>query len=222
MHKALNALARVSNPRLVRIYSQNIDGLERKAGLECMPDQMARDTGMGGTWGKEPECILMHGEVGVLKCNKCHKRTPAVFHHAELSQGRYPQCNCTRASNLRELRGLMKYCILLYNDTSPNSEDIAEYMTRDLEALGRARNPLLMVVGTRATISDIQQFIKKVPTGVSVWINPEDPPAALKFTHHVKGDCQSFGEQLLAYIQRHHRVNIQPVQRHVRPLWDAR
>jgi NAD+-dependent protein deacetylase SIR2 len=90
-HYFINALDQQN--QLLRLYTQNIDGLETKAG-------------MSGMWGAEttkktypkPRMVMVHGVLDSVRCRLCSGKFPWTRdYNAEFGNGRAP--NCPTCSN---------------------------------------------------------------------------------------------------------------------------
>ena len=75
--------------RLVRVYTQNIDGLEEEAGL--------RLHALDG--GPEGEVVQLHGDLRWLRCGLCHAKFPIEPHQASYQRGEPVACpDCKRTA----------------------------------------------------------------------------------------------------------------------------
>jgi len=211
--------------KFLRIYSSNIDGLEEMAGLRCYPNQLSErgDVGMD-LWGRDSECILLHGSVTALKCSKCSRRVLSMDHFPLLSKGKVPQCQCPRLVSfperpLRERVGGLRHCVLLYGQEHPESKEIGKIMSNDLKAWSRSKAPLLCVVGSTATNPTIKGFIEQLMSSTDnakgVWINTESPGSSHPITHILKGDCQSLAVRTFGDVPLKGGAPLHP-----RPIWD--
>ena len=89
-HALLKALS--CHGILGRTYTQNIDGLELKAGLT--------------TVGEEPNCVQLHGSVMKLQCTQCGFTEHTDRHFPSLSSGKLPPCpQCEIRIESRKLEG---------------------------------------------------------------------------------------------------------------------
>ena len=180
-HKFLKFLK--DRSKIMRIYTQNIDGLEYRVGL--VEDEAVQD-------GKK--LIDVHGNLGLLSCTICSFETPFK---GELIQEYYegvgrccPQCqensDARKAKGKRSLPiGILTPSILLYNDHGsagssfnkerPNftvgykmshvCEEIGYYMSLDAPKpttpANRKRAPeLVLVMGTSCKVIGIKKWIK--------------------------------------------------------------
>lgn len=155
-HTLLGALSR--HGVLGRIYTQNIDDLELKAGLT--------------TVGDEPNCVQLHGSVMKVQCTQCSYTEHTVHHFRALSSGELPPCpQCQMTIKMRisdgkrvgSKGGLLRPAIILYRESHPKSEDI-----ESIQSLDRSKADNLLVVGTSlkthgsvSLIKTMSTFIKK-------------------------------------------------------------
>ncbi|KAJ7571894.1 DHS-like NAD/FAD-binding domain-containing protein, partial [Mycena floridula] len=143
-HKMMLSIKRQG--RLCRVYTQNIDGLERKVGLD---DQC---------------CIQLHGSLQRLRCHQGHV-LPLSELLADLSPDKMPQClQCSvpdqHRNNPRPARNrhpiYLDYDIIMYGDHHPDQADIGAMLSADL-----CRADLLVVVGTSLTTETAKKVPKK-------------------------------------------------------------
>lgn len=147
--------------RLQRVYTQNIDGLEEKAGLSF---------GHGGgdvpsakrkrTFGRSqsdsalmtaqkplfPRAIPLHGSLSTLSCALCAHTLPLDDSQAsrdalsQLRAGEAVECSaCSASESVREAAGLrprgvgrMKADIVLYNGENSSAEQVGMCVERDI------------------------------------------------------------------------------------------
>jgi NAD-dependent SIR2 family protein deacetylase len=135
-HKLLGALQALGI--LGRVYTQNIDDLEIKAGLT--------------TGGRYLNCVQLHGSVMEVICTQC-SFTEHVYHHfLSLKSGTLPSCpQCETRIEEKRIKGkrvavrggLLRPAITLYGESHPKGEDIAE-----IQVLDEWKADNLLVVGT--------------------------------------------------------------------------
>ena len=158
-HRFLVRLSKAG--KLQRVYSQNIDELEYKAGLPT---------------GK---VILLHGTLHHVHCMVCGHSEPLQPHHSSFQQG---QCvACTRCKSLGTERqkkrtglregqrvGTLRPSVLLYNEG--NAKDITKQMRQD-----RRRKPTIVIIGTSLKVTGLKKAIKDISHKASqVWlVNPD-------------------------------------------------
>ena len=84
--------------RLVRVYTQNIDGLEEEAGL-----RMYALDGTGAA--AEGDVVQLHGDLRWLRCGLCHAKFPLAPHMASYKRGEPVPCpDCRRIAAERYVR----------------------------------------------------------------------------------------------------------------------
>jgi NAD-dependent SIR2 family protein deacetylase len=198
-HKLLGALQSVGI--LGRVYTQNIDDLEIKTGLT--------------TGGNYPNCVQLHGSAMEVICTQC-SFTEHVYHHFfALKSGELPSCpQCNSRIEERRVQGkrslgysgLLRPAIILYGESHPKGEDIAE-----IQDLDEKKADGLLVVGTSLKTFGSVDLIKKL--SANIWKNQrgqvyymdlQNPPANLfgVFHHIFQTDCQKFAEYMLKELDK--------------------
>jgi NAD+-dependent protein deacetylase SIR2 len=96
-HKFIKTLD--SKKRLLRSYTQNIDGLEERLGLVGTSNETARITCKGKTKvrNREVRNVQLHGDIHRVRCTMCSKEYPCTSRYLEVfSTGDCPDCpECT-------------------------------------------------------------------------------------------------------------------------------
>lgn len=145
---------------LTRHYTQNIDGLESKAGLCC-----------DGFTTKETESVLLHGTLDCIKCIMCMDTQPfsdSVIE--EYKKGNSVECTaCLKASEARKAAGrrasavgIYRPDIVLYNEAHAQGDEISELLAHDL-----AKGPdALLVVGTSLKVPGVRRMVKDIAKAV--------------------------------------------------------
>ena len=195
---------------LRRIYSQNIDCLELKSGLNCRPMN-----------DQHPICVPLHGTLEQLRCSSCQSCFLLEAYQDVLSTGIFPQCvNCETTAKERAHKNLrnrktvayLRPDIILFGEEHPYGEDIMDIQTEDMQHVD-----LLLVVGTSMkipgilkTIRQFSQTIKgkhgnrKFPSG-SIYINKEigsKEQCCRVFDIWLEGDCQEFAITMLKQMDK--------------------
>ena len=148
----------------MRLYTQNIDGLEEEVGLSVVPLG-----GQRGVWEPPKQTVVqLHGSFRTLRfrCTMCH-RTQEMADHFEntlqkvLEAKDVPRCReCpARARNLPSRNatvGILRPDVVLYNEEHPHGWEIQQIMTADCDE----PLDLLLVIGTRMNIPGIQGAIQ--------------------------------------------------------------
>jgi len=88
--------------RLLRVYTQNIDGLEEAAGLTMHAlDGGATKASSGGA-AAAGEVVQLHGDLRFLRCSVCQAKTPLSPHKASYKRGEPVPCSdCRRTAEER-------------------------------------------------------------------------------------------------------------------------
>lgn len=172
--------------RLLRLYSQNVDGLET-----CMEPLQTRVPLSKGAEGKWPRTIQLHGGLTKMVCTKCHELSDFdadIFDEATATPPMCPTCETVNdiRTNHEGKRshgvGWLRPRMVLYNEYNPDQDAIGSVMKEDL----RRRPDAVIVVGTSMKIPGVKRIVKELcgivrdrkDGGLAIWINPELPPAA--------------------------------------------
>lgn len=176
-HHLIAALA--AEGRLLRLYSQNVDGIETS--LKPLATQIPLP--QKAPW---PKTVLLHGGLEKMVCAKCNNVTdfePDLFHGPIP-----PACKaCEEADQVRTQHagkrshgiGLLRPRMVLYNENGPDDEAIGSVTTADL----RARPDAVIVVGTTLKVPGVRRITREMintvrdrKDGYTVWINNEPVP----------------------------------------------
>lgn len=189
-HHFLRHLA--DKQKLLRVYTQNIDGFEARVGLD-------RST------------VLLHGDIHRLRCTavKSHEHDWTPENAAKLLSGIAPACpECRDAAAAREVAGkrsrgigMLRPTIVLYGEEHPNGDEIGEQVSKD----ARTKPSMLIVAGTSLKVEGIKHLVKDLAKavhargGICVFVN-KTPVSASQwdqvFDYHVLGDSDSWVEDL--------------------------
>lgn len=177
-HHALNYLKKFNR---LRVYSQNVCGLEERAGL--------RATKKMGT-----ELVLLHGDLKTLKCTYCGYKTPFTTNEVgAFKKGEEVPCErcAARKGRCSMPRGVMHTTIVHYNEPHPDPHHIGSVSERDKDLT------LLIVVGTSLKVYGIKRlarhFLRNL-NGTSFFVSLDEPRGEFKeaFQNVWKGDCDEF------------------------------
>lgn len=171
-HHFLKDLAKEG--KLSRWYTQNIDCLEERLGLNCW------STAIGGcTSISQSTVVSLHGTLSQVSCTLCKVSTGFTDDHmGHFKSGKeFPCKSCTEASELRlslgrrKLRsGFLRPDIVLYNEPHPHGETIADFVSADM-----AKQPnLLLVMGTSLKIAGLKKMIKDFAKGMKSRVGGEN------------------------------------------------
>jgi NAD-dependent histone deacetylase SIR2 len=230
-HSLLQLLDRRN--KIKRIYTQNIDGLESKAGF----DLDTRDN------LSTLRCIPLHGTLFQLRCSLCSTRRPLENYFHDLEHGELPQCgSCKadrvdRASNEKRLRssGILRADIVLYDETTDAGELIMDAVSTDVQNVSEGN--VLLIVGTSLKIPGISSIIKLIGSAIDkenghvIYLDLKAPPTSLakRFSLCIEGDCQVFAEAAINILKSTEdrgsdKLNYKARQvegrQDMRPLWD--
>lgn len=146
---------------LIRVYTQNIDGLEEKVRVSTYHRTRGEEV------LRQFQCILVHGSLRYLYCPSCHAVEDAKKYKDTLMEGIFPDCgSCSRTQEMRkeagkrvqEVPGLIPD-VVLYDQVHPDGERILEFQMQDL--YGARRIDLLLVVGTGMHVIGTQRMIRE-------------------------------------------------------------
>jgi NAD-dependent SIR2 family protein deacetylase len=178
-HKFIRTLR--DGGRLMRCYTQNIDGLERREGLSM---DLSRGKGtkrrfMKKTWGAprptEPqnsdadggcEVVPLHGDLEVLRCTLCQGTFPwSDEATADFTNGIAPECSkCTVKSWNRQEKGKrgvavgsLRPNIVLYGEEHPSNQALAPLVPFDLSS----GPEILIVMGTSLKVHGLQKVVRE-------------------------------------------------------------
>lgn len=166
--------------RLLRLYSQNVDGLE----TSLQPLQTMIPLPRKGPW---PKTIQLHGGLDTMTCSKClalKQFTPEIFKGPDP-----PLCeSCVDLDNVRTEHGgkrshgvgKMRPRMVLYNEHNPDDEAIGAVAKADM----RTRPDAVIVVGTTLKVPGVRRIVREMcgivrdrRDGLAVWINRDPVPS---------------------------------------------
>ncbi|PIA15308.1 DHS-like NAD/FAD-binding domain-containing protein, partial [Coemansia reversa NRRL 1564] len=152
VHRFLRQLA--DRGMLLRSYTQNIDGLERKAGLAVVP---------------------LHGSMDRLACQLCAGSFPFSEQSNATMVAGSACADCVQRSETREAcgrrslpAGKLRPTVVLYEEPHPHCEDIARIISHDARALGARRAAskvdVVLVFGTTLKVPGCRQLVRRLAT----------------------------------------------------------
>ena len=174
--------------RLMRCYTQNIDGLEAREGLcnelergkgsrtrfskksMALPKAPTR-TLQGGDQDGGCEVVPLHGDLDVLRCTLCQKTCGwEGGREALLLNGKAPECmSCTLQDQGRRNRGkrgskigTLRPNIILYGEEHPAADAISAITTNDL-SFGP---DVLLILGTSLHVHGLKVLVKEFAKAV--------------------------------------------------------
>lgn len=176
--------------RLVRTYTQNIDGLEGRTGLQtdlghgagskarftkralALPPSLTEHV-PGSTLHGGCEAVPLHGDLDMLRCSVCQSLMPwdqGDPQSASLLQGRAPDCPvCTEHDMLRRVSGrrssrigILRPNVVLYGEEHPCADAIGPLVTADIATCP----DLLLIFGTSLKVHGLQKIVKEFANAV--------------------------------------------------------
>ncbi|ERF70496.1 hypothetical protein EPUS_07352 [Endocarpon pusillum Z07020] len=178
-HKFIRTLR--DGGRLMRCYTQNIDGLERRENLSMdlghgkgtkkrfmkkvweapRPEAAQNSDADGGC-----EVVPLHGDLEVLRCTLCLERSPWTEEMTErFLNGLAPECSvCARKSCDRQERGKrgvavgsLRPNIVLYGEEHPSNQLLAPLVPFDLGS----GPEILIIMGTSLKVHGLQKVVRE-------------------------------------------------------------
>ncbi|KAI9670642.1 MAG: hypothetical protein M1831_005862 [Alyxoria varia] len=170
--------------RLLRLYSQNVDGLE----TSLTPLETKIPLPIKGPW---PKTIQLHGGLEKMCCTKCNELPdfdPIIFN------GPIPP-SCEACKKLDDVRtqhagkrshgvGMLRPRMVLYNEHNPDDEAIGAVAKTDM----RTRPDAVLVVGTSLKVPGVRRIVKEMcgivrdrRDGLTAWINHDPVPSGKEF-----------------------------------------
>ncbi|MCJ1389654.1 hypothetical protein MMC18_002511 [Xylographa bjoerkii] len=170
--------------KLVRCYTQNIDGLESREGLNT---DLSRGKGVRTRFTKKAvtcpyssanilpgnvldggcEVVQMHGDLDLLRCTMCSEKCAWDDQNGEavLMNGEAPSCpKCSEKNKARADRGMrsttigtLRPNIVLYGEQHPSSDDLGAIIENDLK-LGPE---VVLILGTSLKVNGLQVMVKE-------------------------------------------------------------
>ncbi|KAJ1652839.1 NAD-dependent deacetylase hst3, partial [Coemansia sp. RSA 25] len=180
VHRFIRQLA--DRGTLLRSYTQNIDGLERKAGLSVWDPYSAKGDAAHVPW-QAAQSVPLHGTMEHLSCQLCSSSYHFSEQSGESAIRAGDECpDCQARSQVREAcgrrslaSGKLRPTVVLYEEPHPHCEDIAKIISHDARALGtrrssggsKQRQPIMDVVlvfGTTLKVPGCRQLVRKLAT----------------------------------------------------------
>ena len=213
---------------LHRVYSQNIDGLEAKVGFDIF-----------STKGSQ-KCILLHGSITNIQCEKCLGLYMLENYLPLLQVGDPIDCPACldksrqpAAASKRPMKpGRLHPKILLFNQPSPTEDKLAHITLDDIKSI--QSNHVLLIAGTSLQIPGVKSILNslikamvqsKSTNCTIIYLDTASkiPSVLPKEILHVKMDCQEFSALTIKKIKTPVTFNyatFPAARRDFRPLWD--
>ena len=174
--------------KLVRCYTQNIDGLEAREGLntdlahgqgnrarftkKSMEGQrLPARTQAGADLDGGCEIVQLHGDLKVLRCTLCQQTSDWEDRHStRLLAGQAPVCQLCAATNQnRQDRGkrgtkigTLRPNIVLYGEEHPCADAVGEITASDLTM----RPDVLLILGTSLHVHGLKTMVREFAKAV--------------------------------------------------------
>ncbi|KAJ3553115.1 hypothetical protein NM688_g3787 [Phlebia brevispora] len=153
--------------KLLRSYTQNIDGLEERAGLVGSSSQDVKVTGKGKAKikAKDVRNVQLHGDIHRVRCTFCSAEFSYTEEYIKLfDSGIAPDCpECTTRSEARQARsaralriGTLRPAIVLYDEPHPLGDDIGSIQSTDITR----RPDMLIIMGTSLKVHGFKKLVK--------------------------------------------------------------
>ncbi|KDQ64047.1 hypothetical protein JAAARDRAFT_187428 [Jaapia argillacea MUCL 33604] len=172
--------------KLLRSYTQNIDGLEERSGLLGSSSNGAKAVGGKGKGKirvKEVRNVQLHGDIHRVRCTFCSAELACTEEYMEVfERGQAPDCpECSARSQARLARsarplkvGTLRPAIVLYDEPHPLGDDIGTIQTTDLN-----RKPdLLLIMGTSLKVHGFKKLVKEFAKAVHAHPSSSSSPSA--------------------------------------------
>jgi NAD-dependent histone deacetylase SIR2 len=156
--------------KLLRVYSQNIDNFEERAGLKVGMEE-------------KDEVLSLHGNLGCVICkrNPSHKFRMSEEYIEAFVNGKVVTCPACLTEkpklNLKPIvPGWLRPAILLYNEPDSDGEQISKLVTKD----AKTPNTVLIVMGSTLHVQDAVNVMTNLSNavrkkkGLVLLVNRED------------------------------------------------
>ncbi|KAI1788807.1 DHS-like NAD/FAD-binding domain-containing protein [Ganoderma leucocontextum] len=197
-HRFLKTLD--SKRKLLRSYTQNIDGLEERAGLVGTSSDEVKTHGKGKSKIKTKDVrnVQLHGDIHRVRCTFCSADYPCTPEHLEaFLAGTAPDCpECAVRSTARVARsaralkvGKLRPAIVLYDEPHPLGDDIGSIQSADI-----ARKPdMLIIMGTSLKVHGFKRLVKDFARTV----HESAPPPSASASSPLKKNAKSFAGKVI-------------------------
>ncbi|KAJ7642484.1 DHS-like NAD/FAD-binding domain-containing protein, partial [Mycena polygramma] len=211
-HKLLHALD--TRSQLLRVYTQNIDGLEKKAKLSSGLPVLRESFENTGTDSEEgrliispttsiAKCLPLHRSCKTMRCDVCQHSYPLQSFLSPDGLLYLPPCPACKAKS-DERFPTLRPSIVLYNEPHPDGQTIAEIISHDTHELSSSAPCILMVIGTSLQIPGTKSLVKELAAVLqstvynrTILVNktfPQGDSWPKIFDTWVEGDIQEFSQ----------------------------
>ncbi|KAI0052544.1 DHS-like NAD/FAD-binding domain-containing protein [Auriscalpium vulgare] len=183
-----------SKKKLLRSYTQNIDGLEERAGLVGSSSQEVKSTGKGKAKirTKDVRNVQLHGDIHRVWCSYCSVDLPCSEEYlGRFNDGIPPDCpECTSRADARLARsarplriGTLRPAVVLYDEAHPLGDDIGAIQATDV-----SRKPdMLIIMGTSLKVHGLRRLVKDFARAVHASAPVIDPSSTKSQGKSLKG-----------------------------------
>lgn len=212
-HKFIRTLA--DSGKLLRCYTQNIDGLETRDGLvtdlACGKGKRKRPAPVmleDTRTSEEKGCqvVQLHGELQHLRCTQCQQLTTySTAYVKSLMSGTPPACPaCEQSCNERVEAGkratgvgMLRPNVVLYGEEHPQAEEVGKLSEADI----RAAPDLMIIMGTSLKVHGLKRIVREfakavhAKQGAVVFVNRDAPAESMWngiIDFHVEMDCDAW------------------------------
>ncbi|BEJ13029.1 hypothetical protein CspHIS471_0302030 [Cutaneotrichosporon sp. HIS471] len=179
--------------KLLRSYTQNVDGFERRLGLESG----GRGTGLKKNGTRNVE---LHGDLGRVRCVLCFADFEACDEYVCMfREGEAPNCPSCEVRHADRVNrgaratsvGTLRPSIVLYDEAHPLGDQIGELQAHDM----KRRPDMLLIMGTSLKVHGLKHLIKDFAKvvherkGIVVFVNATTPNKEWEsvIDYHVQG-----------------------------------
>lgn len=194
--------------KLLRCYTQNIDGLEIRCGLPT-----------SHLTSKQGTVVQLHGNIHMLHCSVCdYKSGWTQEYQSEFARGNAPSCPaCEAMENARVVCGrrargvgLLQPDVLLYGQEHPHGETIGRICAKDL----RLKPDLVIVTGTSLKVCGLKNLVRdfskavKSQNGLMLFVNRTSVANTWNnfLDYQIEADADAWVEDLRSRIPRYFQV----------------
>lgn len=173
-------------------YTQNIDGLEKKSGVE-------------------KNLVYLHGNLFTLICTRCHHTTEYTeARNAELKaklRVDCPRCLARKAQREEEGQRSFRPGYLIPNILLYGAPSDAVPLIKSIHYNQNAT--LLLVMGTSLRVHGVKNLTRALSRqvanngGIRVYVGREAPPKSMAgcFDYWIAGECDGFSSRLLSALK---------------------
>ncbi|KAJ7704235.1 DHS-like NAD/FAD-binding domain-containing protein, partial [Mycena olivaceomarginata] len=170
--------------KLLRSYTQNIDGFEARTGLlgSASHDAQANGKGKSKIRTKEVRNVQLHGDIHRVRCRSCSAEYPCTQHHlASFLEGLAPECpECLERAEARIARSALRRFV--------------------------PKPDMLIIMGTSLKVHGLKKLVKEFAKTVHS-LAPSSPAKAKKWVgkvvfwagiidYHVAGETDAWVEKV--------------------------